>query len=157
MNHDSTPPGIDPDRTREEAQRFADGPGAGALETRITFKADARYATEVWEIEVPLRGGAILDADLGLSVVTDEKGLRVVFPQLTGERREELLKIAKGQLEDARVSVRGARDEQVKTMEKAIQSDDEKFAAKEDMQKRVDAANKEFNDLFAQKELEIKQ
>ncbi len=45
----------------EKAQRFADGPGAGALETRITFKADARYATEVWEIEVPLRAGTIAD------------------------------------------------------------------------------------------------
>ena len=45
-----------------KARRFADGPGAGALEARITFKADARYATEVWEIEVPLRGGAIADA-----------------------------------------------------------------------------------------------
>ena len=46
----------------EKARRFAEGPGAGALETRITFKADARYATEVWEIEVPLRGGSIANA-----------------------------------------------------------------------------------------------
>jgi N-methylhydantoinase A len=55
----------------EKAQRFADGPGAGALETRITFKADARYATEVWEIEVPLRGGAIADADQMAAFVED--------------------------------------------------------------------------------------
>jgi N-methylhydantoinase A len=44
------------------ACEFVAGPGAGALETRTVFKADARYATEVWEIEVPLRGGAIADA-----------------------------------------------------------------------------------------------
>lgn len=35
---------------------FAEGPGAGAVETTIGFKVDARYATQVWEIEVPLRG-----------------------------------------------------------------------------------------------------
>jgi len=35
---------------------FAEGPGAGAVETTISFKVDARYATQVWEIEVPLRG-----------------------------------------------------------------------------------------------------
>jgi len=58
-------------RLAEKAQRFADGPGAGALETRITFKADARYATEVWEIEVPLRGGAIADADQLAAFVED--------------------------------------------------------------------------------------
>ncbi|MEX0405020.1 hydantoinase/oxoprolinase family protein [Aquibium sp. LZ166] len=45
-----------------KAQDFAAGPGAGALETTITFKADARYATEVWEIEVPLRDGKIANA-----------------------------------------------------------------------------------------------
>ncbi|MBE0695006.1 MAG: hydantoinase/oxoprolinase family protein, partial [Aquamicrobium sp.] len=45
-----------------KARQFAEGAGAGALETRISFKADARYATEVWEIEVPLRGGAIANA-----------------------------------------------------------------------------------------------
>ena len=55
----------------EKAQRFAEGPGAGALETRITFKADARYATEVWEIEVPLRGGAIADAEQLAAFVED--------------------------------------------------------------------------------------
>lgn len=54
-----------------KARRFAEGPGAGALETRITFKADARYATEVWEIEVPLRGGAIDDAEQLADFVED--------------------------------------------------------------------------------------
>jgi N-methylhydantoinase A len=54
-----------------KARRFAEGPGANALETRITFKADARYATEVWEIEVPLRGGAIADAEQLAAFVED--------------------------------------------------------------------------------------
>jgi N-methylhydantoinase A len=35
---------------------FAEGPGAGAIETAVAVKVDARYATQVWDIEVPLRG-----------------------------------------------------------------------------------------------------
>lgn len=47
---------------RARCEAFARGPGAGALETRIGIKVDARYATQVWEIEVPLRGEGLADA-----------------------------------------------------------------------------------------------
>ncbi len=101
----------------------------------------------------------IQDADLGVSVVTDSSGLRVIFPELTGERRTQLLKIAKAKLEEARVSLRSARDESVKEIEmlekeKEI-TQDEKFAAKEELQKQVDVFNNEFNNLLERKEKEI--
>jgi ribosome recycling factor len=102
---------------------------------------------------------AIKDADLGVSVVTDSSGLRVIFPELTGERRVQLLKLAKAKLEDARVSVRGARDEVMKEIEKLLKdgemSEDEKFAKKEDTQKKVDAANRILDGLYEKKEAEI--
>ena len=64
----------------EKARRFAAGPGAGALESKITFKADARYATEVWEIEVPVRGDAIPDAAALAAFVEDfHKAHEVLF------------------------------------------------------------------------------
>jgi N-methylhydantoinase A len=40
----------------ERCRRFAEGPGAGAVATRIEFAAEARYPGQVWELEVPLRG-----------------------------------------------------------------------------------------------------
>lgn len=102
---------------------------------------------------------AIRDADLGVSVVADSSGLRVIFPELTGDRRVQLLKLAKSKLEDARVSVRSARDEVMKSLDKQQKdgeiSEDEKFAKKEDTQKKVDTANRELDGLFAKKELEI--
>jgi ribosome recycling factor len=102
---------------------------------------------------------AIKDADLGVSVVTDSSGLRVIFPELTGERRVQLLKLAKAKLEDARVSVRSARDEVMKEIEKLLKegqmSEDEKFAKKEDTQKKVDAANRTLDGLYEKKEAEI--
>jgi ribosome recycling factor len=102
---------------------------------------------------------AMLEADLGVSVVADGNGIRVVFPELTSERRTQLLKIAKAKLEESRVSIRGARDEAVKeidALEKAGEmSQDAKFTAKEDLQKRVESFNNTLGNLFDLKEKEI--
>ncbi len=102
---------------------------------------------------------AIRDADLGVSVVADSSGLRVMFPELTGDRRAQLLKLAKSKLEDARVSVRSMRDDAMKVLEKLEKEggmgEDEKFAKKDDIQKKVDAVNRTLDGLYAKKEVEI--
>lgn len=102
---------------------------------------------------------AIVEADLGVSVVVDGTGLRVIFPELTSERRVQLLKIAKAKLEEARVSIRSVRDEFIKDidrLEKAGEmSQDEKFGAKEEIQKYVDTYNNALGSLFDTKEKEI--
>lgn len=104
---------------------------------------------------------AIVEADLGVSTVADGSGLRVIFPELTGERRTQLLKIAKAKHEEARVSLRGARDETMKEIDalekNGEMSQDEKFSTKESLQKRVDALNASLNVLLEQKEKEIAQ
>jgi N-methylhydantoinase A len=59
---------------------FVDGPGAGAVETTITFKVDARYATQVWEIEVPLRAGQIAtQADVSLFIADFHQAHKDLF------------------------------------------------------------------------------
>ncbi len=101
----------------------------------------------------------IIDADLGMSVVSDSSGLRVIFPELTGERRIQLLRIAKAKLEEARVSIRAARDETVKEIDALLKngdlSEDEKFSAKEDLQRRVDIRNNALQGHYELKEKEI--
>ena len=102
---------------------------------------------------------SIIEANLGLSVVSDGKALRVIFPELTGERRIQLIKLAKQKLEDARVSLRKCREDvwgdiQKKEKDGEINEDD-KFRSKDEMQKYVDEANKKFDDLLAKKEEEI--
>jgi len=99
---------------------------------------------------------AILDANLGLSVVSNISGLRVVFPELTGERREQLLKLAKNKFEEGRVQLRGARDDAMRKLEAEKLSEDETFRAKEDLQKNMETANQELQNLFDAKEKEIK-
>jgi ribosome recycling factor len=103
---------------------------------------------------------AITKANLGLSVSADDAGLRISFPELTGERREQVVKILKSKLEDARVTVRKAREEvitELKQLEKdGGISEDEHFKAKEDMQKLVEASNHKFDEMAARKEQEIR-
>jgi ribosome recycling factor len=56
---------------------------------------------------------AIMASNLGLSVVSDSDGVRVIFPMLTTENRTKLAKILKEKLEDARISVRKARGDEM--------------------------------------------
>jgi ribosome recycling factor len=102
---------------------------------------------------------AITVANLGLSVGTDERGVRVSFPELTGERRTQLLKVAKEKVEEARVALRAARDHVWNDIQKkekdGAMSEDDKFRAKDEMQKRVDASGKQFDEALARKEKEI--
>jgi ribosome recycling factor len=102
---------------------------------------------------------AIQDANLGVSTVSDSDGVRVIFPELTSERRVQLMKLAKAKLEDARISVRAVRDEIMKSLDKQQKdgdiSEDERFAHKEKVQGHVDAANRSLEALFDKKEAEL--
>jgi len=103
---------------------------------------------------------AIVDSDLGLSVVVDDTGLRAIFPELTGERRESLAKIARTKLEDARISLRKEREDTKSNIEKMEKdgeiNEDEEKRAKDEMQKHIDDANKRLEELAEKKEQEIK-
>ena len=98
-------------------------------------------------------------ADIGLSVTVDDKGLRVVFPELTTERRGMFVKLAKQKLEEARVAVRSVREKSLKEMEKKEKdgeiSEDGKFRLKAEVQKLIDEAGSTFESLFTKKEKEI--
>ncbi len=102
---------------------------------------------------------AIQVSDLGLSVTVDDKGLRVVFPDLTSERRESFVKLAKQKLEDAKISARGEREKVLKDIDKQEKekeiSEDEKFRLKTELQKIIDESTKALEELFAKKEKEI--
>jgi ribosome recycling factor len=102
---------------------------------------------------------AIMAANLGVSVGSDEKGVRVSFPELTSERRTSVVKIAKEKLEQARITLRKVRDEawtEIQNREKeGGMSEDEKFRFKNDMEKIIQDAMKLFDELHDRKEKEI--
>jgi len=102
---------------------------------------------------------AITSANLGLSVATDDMGLRVIFPQLTTETRQTLVKVLKEKLEEQRITVRREREriwEDVQAKEKDGKlTEDEKFRAKEELQKIIDEANRNLEAVFEKKEKEV--
>ena len=102
---------------------------------------------------------SIATANLGVGTVPDSNSVRVTFPELTAERRTQLVKFAKGKLEEARTTARIARDEawkEIQTKEKeGTLTEDDKFSLKEDLQKRVDKANEDLEKAFEGKEKEM--
>lgn len=102
---------------------------------------------------------AITVANLGLSIVVDDQGLRVMFPELTADRRKDIAKMAKDKLEDAKKQVRGHRDAIIKDLQNKEKEGgygkDEIFRLKNETQKFVDEANKKLDDHYSRKEKEI--
>lgn len=101
----------------------------------------------------------IIASNLGLSVATDDQGIRVIFPQLTTETRGSLVKVLKEKLEEARITVRRERENVWKDVEQkerdAKLTEDEKFRAKEDLQKMIDEVNNNLVAIFEKKEREV--
>ena len=102
---------------------------------------------------------AITAANLGVGTTSDGASIRVTFPELTADRREQLVKLAKGKLEEARTTVRIARDEAWKDIQekerKGELTEDDKYNLKEELQKRVDKGNEELEKAFESKEREM--
>ena len=102
---------------------------------------------------------AIRDSDLGVNPTDDGKTIRVVFPELTEERRKEYIKLAKAKAEDGRVSVRNVRRTAKQALEKLEKDGD---VGKDDVtgaEKRLDAMTKthtdKIDDLLKHKEAEL--
>lgn len=104
---------------------------------------------------------AILKSDVGLTPSNDGKIIRLSVPPLTEERRQQIVKQAKKQAEDARVAIRNIRrdvndDIKKKSKDKDTHvSEDEVKKLQEEIQKTTDSWIRKIDDLLAHKEKEI--
>lgn len=125
-----------------------------AIEDARTLKISPWDKSQIKDIEK-----GITMANLGISVSIDDSGIRASFPQLTTERRIQLIKLLKERLEEARVSVRAEREKawnDIQAREReSLMSEDDKFRGKEELQKLVDDANKALEAIFEKKEREV--
>ena len=102
---------------------------------------------------------AIRESDLGLNPSAQGDIIRVPMPALTEERRRELIKVVKGEGENAKVAVRNLRrdaNHQLKDLlkQKAVSEDDER-RAQDDIQKLTDKFIAEIDKLLAAKETDL--
>lgn len=152
-------------RTGRATPALLDGVSVEIYGSRMKLKEVANLTVEdartlyvnPWDKgQVKLIEKAITVADLGVSVGSDDKGIRVSFPELTEERRTQLVKLVRGKLEEARVALKGARTKAIADIEKSESSEDEEKRLKAEVQKIVDDANKSLEVIAEKKETELR-
>lgn len=102
---------------------------------------------------------AILESDLGINPQNDGKVIRLVFPQLTEERRKELIKLVKKYAEESKVAIRNIRRDAVEyykaQKKKSEITEDDLKDIEKDMQKFTDDYIKEIDAIAEKKEKEL--
>jgi len=98
---------------------------------------------------------AIMVANLGFNPMNNGESIIINIPPLTEERRKELVKIAKTEIEDAKISVRNARKDANNEIKKIEASTDQKAISEQDVQNLTDKYISKIDSVFASKEKEI--
>lgn len=122
---------------------------------------DARtIGVQPWEKKmVAVVEKAIRESDLGLNPSTQGDMIRVPTPPLTEERRKEMVKLVKGEAEDAKIAIRNIRRDANEGLKKLLKdkacSEDDERRAQDDVQKLTDKFVAEVDKLVAEKEKEV--
>jgi ribosome recycling factor len=126
----------------------------------LTIPESRQIVIQPWDPQVMSAvEKAILKSDLGLTPVNDGKVIRINIPQLTEERRKELVKVVKRVAEEYRVAVRNHRREAIDSLKKLKKnkdiSEDEQFKLQDEAQKETDSYIASIDKVAADKENEV--
>jgi ribosome recycling factor len=99
---------------------------------------------------------AIQASDLGVNPSNDGQNIRITFPELTGERRKDLVKVVKKQAEEARIAVRNVRRHIRQDLERDPEiSEDEVKSIEKELEKLTHEVVAQIDTLLAHKETEL--
>jgi ribosome recycling factor len=126
----------------------------------LTIPESRQIVIQPWDPQVmPAIEKAILKSELGLTPVNDGKVIRINIPQLTEERRKELVKIVKKVAEEYRVAIRNHRRDAIDTLKKQKKnkeiSEDEQFKLQDEAQKETDSFIANIDKVASGKESEV--
>lgn len=126
----------------------------------LTIPESRLIAIQPWDPQMlPAIEKAILKSDIGLNPASDGKMIRLSIPQLTEERRKELVKTVKKVAEEFRVAVRNVRRDAIETLKKQKKdkeiSEDDLFKFQDDAQSETDSHIKLIDEATANKEKEV--
>ena len=126
----------------------------------LTIPESRQIVIQPWDPQVMAAiEKAILKSELGLTPVNDGKVIRINIPQLTEERRKELVKIVKKVAEEYRVAVRNHRRDAIDTFKKQKKnkeiSEDDQFKLQDEAQKETDSCIAKIDEVAAEKEKEV--
>ncbi len=126
----------------------------------ITIPEARMLVVNVWDVSA-LKSveKAIIDANVGIFPSNDGKVLRLIFPELTEERRKALVKDIRSQAETTKIAIRNIRRDQIsklRSLEKdKLLTEDELKSAEKDVDKTVSDFVQKIDDLTTEKEKEI--
>ncbi len=126
----------------------------------ISIQPPREISIQVWDkTAVSSVAKAIESSTLNLSANIDGQTIRIYLPELNQERRNELIKHVKKMAEEHRIQIRHLRDEINKKVQSAFDvhelDEDQKFKAREQVQKEVDKLNEEIEKILGNKVKEI--
>ncbi|HIP83848.1 MAG TPA: ribosome recycling factor [Desulfocapsa sulfexigens] len=126
----------------------------------MTIPESRMIAIQPWDPQmVPAIEKAIMASNLGLAPANDGKVIRLTIPQLTEERRKELVKQVRKVAEEFRVAIRNVRREAIDTLKKQKKdkeiSEDDLFKLQDDAQKETDTYVKQIDAVTENKEKEM--
>ncbi len=126
----------------------------------MTIPESRMIAIQPWDPQmVPAIEKAIMASNLGLAPANDGKVIRLTIPQLTEERRKELVKQVRKVAEEFRVSIRSIRREAIDILKQQKKdkeiSEDDLFKLQDDAQKETDTYVKEIDAVTEHKEIEM--
>lgn len=102
---------------------------------------------------------AILVSDLGLNPNNDGKAIRLTLPQLTEERRKELVRVVHNRMEETRVKIRNIRRDQIRDLrefeKEGLISEDDLERGEKELQELTDKLTEKVDEIGEQKEKEI--
>ena len=114
----------------------------------------------LWDTKmIPAVEKAIQKSDLGINPANDGKVIRLIFPELTQERRKELAKVIRKKAEESKVAVRSIRRDAMEDIKKQkkdnLLTEDDQKKLEEKVQKLTDEKVKEIDTIAQAKEKEI--
>ena len=122
----------------------------------ITTPEPRQLLVQPWDMtSIQAIEKAIQKANLGVSPAVQGKAIRISFPELSTERRQEFVKITKKLAEDGKVAVRHVRRDAMDGLKKEKLPEDALKSQSEKVQKLTDECIKKIDDAFAAKEKEI--
>lgn len=126
----------------------------------LTIPESRVIAIQPWDPQmIPVIEKAIMKSDVGLTPANDGKVVRLSIPQLTEERRKDLVKQVKKIAEEFRVAVRNVRRDAIDTLKKQKKdkeiSEDDLFKLQDEAQAETDRFVKEIDNVTASKEKEV--
>ena len=126
----------------------------------LTIPESRMIAIQPWDPQMlPAIEKAILKSDIGLTPASDGKIIRLNIPQLTEERRRDLVKHVKKVAEEYRVAVRNIRRDAIDILKKQKKdkeiSEDDLFKLQDEAQRETDLYMKKIDEITAAKEKEV--